>query len=262
VAAVDEAVTAQMRQILHDPAFQGLEAAWRGLRWLLARMQDGETAQVRLLDISKAELALDLATAGDNLQASGVYKLLVESGVQTAGGEPWSLLLGNYTFDASEADVRLLTALGAVAALAGGPFLAAASPRFWAPAAWPRRPTRTIGSRWTRRHMAAGRPCAAAPRRLGWVWPCRASCSACRTAKNRARPSSFPFEELPDKRAAMTPFCGAIRAAGLRVVSGPPYRAGRPVGKSTTYRRTTTTKTASHACCRAAKPIFRNAPRK
>lgn len=128
VAAVDEAMSAQMRRILHDPAFQALEAAWRGLRWLLARLEEGETAKVRLLDISKAELAADLDAADDNLQTSGLYKLLVERGVQTAGGEPWSFLLGNYTFDSSEEDVRLLAALGAVASQAGGPFLAAASP--------------------------------------------------------------------------------------------------------------------------------------
>ena len=65
---------------------------------------------------------------GPGRQAPGLcpHRLLVEKGVGTTGGEPWSLLVGQFTFGTSESDVTLLAALGAVASRAGGPFVAAA----------------------------------------------------------------------------------------------------------------------------------------
>ena len=44
------------------------------------------------------------------------------------GEEPWSLIVGNLTFDGSDNDIALLTALGGIASFAGGPFIAAADP--------------------------------------------------------------------------------------------------------------------------------------
>jgi type VI secretion system protein ImpC len=127
VDSVDEAITAQMRRILHHPAFQALEAAWRGVHWLITSLETDEDLKVYLLDVSKQELAADVDSAGRDLQKSGLYQLLVDRDVQTLGGQPWSLLVGDYTFGTSPEDVRLLAALGALASQAGGPFLAAAA---------------------------------------------------------------------------------------------------------------------------------------
>jgi type VI secretion system protein ImpC len=126
VASMDEAITAQMRRILHHPAFQAIEAAWRGVHWLISSLETGEELQVHLLDVSKQELAADLIAPGTELEASGLYRLLVDRGVRTLGGQPWSLLVGYYSFGTSPDDVRLLAALGALASQAGGPLLAAA----------------------------------------------------------------------------------------------------------------------------------------
>lgn len=127
VASVDEAIAAEMRNILHHPAFQALEAAWRGVDRLVSRLEIGAQLKLELLDLSRAELAADLASA-DGPQASGLYKLLVERR-QIQGEQPYSLLVGLYTFDAGAADVRLLGALGAIAAQADAPLLAAAAPQ-------------------------------------------------------------------------------------------------------------------------------------
>ena len=128
IAAVDRATGAQMRALLHVPDFQALESAWRALFWLVRNVQTNERLKLYLLDVSKAELAADLATA-DDLRLTGVYKLLVEQTVGTPGAEPWAVLAGNYTFGPSREDARLLGRLAKVACAAGAPFLAAASPR-------------------------------------------------------------------------------------------------------------------------------------
>ena len=43
-----------------------------------------------------------------------------------SGGEPWSVLVGDYSFTTEAQNLSLLAALGAIASQAGGPFLAAA----------------------------------------------------------------------------------------------------------------------------------------
>jgi type VI secretion system protein ImpC len=117
VAQVDQAISGQMRALLHHPAFQALEAAWRGLFFLVRRLPTDVNLKIFLLDIAKPELAADLVAT---------FELLVE---QVPGAEPWTVLVGNYTFDQSPDDAQLLARMAAIARHAGAPFLAAASTR-------------------------------------------------------------------------------------------------------------------------------------
>lgn len=117
VAQVDQAISGQMRALLHHPAFQALEAAWRGLFFLVRRLPTDVNLKIFLLDIAKPELAADLVAT---------FELLVE---EVPGAEPWSVLVGNYTFDQSSDDAQLLARMAAIARHAGAPFLAAASTR-------------------------------------------------------------------------------------------------------------------------------------
>ncbi len=128
ISSVDDAISSQMRGLLHEPAFQALESAWRSLHRLVSGLETGEELKLYLLDVSKEELAADVAGAGGNLENSGLYRLLVEQGIRILGGEPWSLLVGDYRFGPDKEETTLLAALGAIASHAGGPFLAAASP--------------------------------------------------------------------------------------------------------------------------------------
>lgn len=128
LAKVDGATGEAMRQILHHPAFQELEAAWRAVYLLVRRVETSENLKLFLLDISKAELAADLAAAED-LRQSGTYKLLVEKTVQTPGAAAWSVLAGNFTFEPARDDALLLARLATIARAAGAPFLGGASTR-------------------------------------------------------------------------------------------------------------------------------------
>ena len=117
IEQVDGAISGQMRALLHHADFQALEAAWRGLFFLIRRLSTGENLKVYMLDIAKPELAADLVAT---------YELLIEGAPRN---EPWSVLAANYTFDASADDLQLLGRMAAVARHGGAPFLAAASPR-------------------------------------------------------------------------------------------------------------------------------------
>ena len=127
VTAVDVAISEQLRAILHQPAFQALEATWRSVHGLIADL-DSDTVQVALLDVTRPELLADLRSAGGNPTATSLYTLLIDRGVQMPDGQSWSLLVGDYRFSAEPEDIALLAALGTLAAHAGGPFLAGAMP--------------------------------------------------------------------------------------------------------------------------------------
>src|SRR5262249_39838892 len=59
-AQVDAATAAQMRALLHHPDFQGLEAAWRAVYFLVRRLDTDAKLKLYLLDVTEAELAADL----------------------------------------------------------------------------------------------------------------------------------------------------------------------------------------------------------
>jgi type VI secretion system protein ImpC len=132
LASVDAAIAEQMGLILHHPSFQALEAAWRGVRWLISELEVGEDLQLHLLDVSPGELRADMEAAGGNPAQSGLYRRLVQQGGEVPGGEPWSLLAADCMFGMTHADIDLLAYLGAIASQAGGPFVAAAGPGFLA----------------------------------------------------------------------------------------------------------------------------------
>ncbi|MHC4494336.1 MAG: type VI secretion system contractile sheath domain-containing protein [Planctomycetota bacterium] len=129
IAQVDRALGNQMRTILHHPDFQELEAAWRMLHFLVSHVETDEALRIYAIDVTKAELAADLVSAGA-LQSTGAYRLLVEQSVGMPGAEPYAVLVGAYTFDETVDDIKLLRQLGQLAQAAGAPFLTAAHSHF------------------------------------------------------------------------------------------------------------------------------------
>ncbi len=129
LASLDEAASGLVGALLHNPDFQALEAAWRGLRFLVSRAETDEHLKLYLLDVSQAELAADLTSAED-LRSTGLYRFLVEETVETPGGEPWAVLIGNFSFGPTRGDAELLGRLGKIAGAAGAPFISAARDAF------------------------------------------------------------------------------------------------------------------------------------
>lgn len=122
VSAVDEATSELMRKILHDHAFQSLEVAWRGLYFLVRRAETSTELKIYILDLAKDELADDLKSVGD-LADSKLFRVLVEDTQDTPGGEPWSVIAGNYAFLPVVNDVAALMRIGKLAVAANAPFI-------------------------------------------------------------------------------------------------------------------------------------------
>jgi type VI secretion system protein ImpC len=129
IAALDAKLTEQINKIIHHPDFQKLESAWRGLHYLVTNTETDEMLKIRVLNISKKELASTLKKfKGTAWDQSPIFKKLYEEEYGQFGGAPYGCLVGDYYFDHTPPDVELLTGIAQVAAAAHAPFISAADP--------------------------------------------------------------------------------------------------------------------------------------
>ena len=130
IAQIDDLLEMQLDQILHNPAFQALEASWRGLHYLVDKSETGSHLKIRVLNASKADLTRDIEGAVE-FDQSALFKQIYEEEYGTYGGNPFSVLIGDYAFGRDPQDMATLTGISGVAAAAHAPFIAAASPELF-----------------------------------------------------------------------------------------------------------------------------------
>lgn len=130
IAELDRVLSRQMDAILHQPEFQQLESAWRSLKLLVDRTDFRENIKLEVLHVSKDDLLDDFENAAD-ITCSGIYKHVYTAGYGQFGGEPVAAMVGNYSFGPSSTDIKLLSYMASVGAMAHAPFLAAPSPEFF-----------------------------------------------------------------------------------------------------------------------------------
>ncbi|HHN77555.1 MAG TPA: hypothetical protein ENK11_02620 [Phycisphaerales bacterium] len=115
LAIVEKATGDEMRSVLHDPAWMDFESAWRGLHMLVTGLELRDDLTLSVLDASPAEL-----------EPGALESLLVTRPLQTAGGEPWSLIVHLHRY--GEDDAELLEVLAPLAHRAGAPLLSGVGP--------------------------------------------------------------------------------------------------------------------------------------
>jgi type VI secretion system ImpC/EvpB family protein len=127
LAEIDDLLSRQLDRILHDPEFQRLEASWRGLHYLVLQTETSEMLKIKVLDVSKQEMAKDLRRAVE-FDQSILFKKVVEDEWGDFSGEPFGALIGDYYFDHHPTDIELLEGIAHIAAAAQAPFIAGAAP--------------------------------------------------------------------------------------------------------------------------------------
>jgi type VI secretion system protein ImpC len=145
IAAVDQAISDTMRAVLGHPAVRHLEEAWLGLSRLVRGIDGENVVELFVMDVSIEELRDATvsdrhdatrsdrhdATRSDRhdatLSDSALHRALVAP-QQVPGTTPWSVWVADFAFGASVEDLRVLDALGSLAAAAGAPLLADAAP--------------------------------------------------------------------------------------------------------------------------------------
>ncbi|WP_299204943.1 type VI secretion system contractile sheath large subunit [uncultured Amphritea sp.] len=130
IASIDEKLSLQVDQIIHNDSFQKLESAWRGLKFVVDRTEFRENNQIQLLNVSKDDLIMDFEDASD-ITETGLYKKVYTAEFGQHGGQPVSAMIANYEFDHSAPDISLLQNVASVATMSHAPFIAAAAPEFF-----------------------------------------------------------------------------------------------------------------------------------
>ncbi len=129
IAEIDKLVSDQLNAIVHHEKFQKLEATWTGLRYLVANTETSKMLKIRVLPISKQELLRDLTKgkASMGVDRSQIFQKVYQDEFNMHGGSPFGALLGDFAFDHSGPDVKLLEAMSKVSAAAHAPFITGAS---------------------------------------------------------------------------------------------------------------------------------------
>ncbi|OWU69180.1 EvpB family type VI secretion protein [Roseovarius sp. 22II1-1F6A] len=128
IAKLDQKLTAQVNEILHHEEYQKVESAWRGLHYFVMNSEPDASMKIKVLNVSKKELERELRSyPGAKWDQSPLFKRIYEAEFGQLGGQPYGALVGDFYFDHSPADVRLLRDLGKIAAASHAPFISSAS---------------------------------------------------------------------------------------------------------------------------------------
>lgn len=134
VADIDERLGRQCDAIMHAPAFQRLEALWRGVDLLVRRAEQEPLVEVKILDVGRDDLDHDLSThldaadyRRDEVRLSTLFHLIYITEYGQFGGTPFGLLLLDGHLGPDPADMRLAERLATIGAAAHCPVICGAA---------------------------------------------------------------------------------------------------------------------------------------
>ena len=137
IAEIDQKLTEQVNQIIHNDEFQKLEGTWRGLHHLVNNTETDELLKIRVFNVSKKDLGKTLKKfKGTAWDQSPIFKKMYEEEYGQFGGEPYGCLIGDYYFDHSPPDVELLGEMAQVSAASHAPFISAVNPTLMQMESW------------------------------------------------------------------------------------------------------------------------------
>ncbi|TLD80630.1 type VI secretion system contractile sheath large subunit [Helicobacter trogontum] len=130
IAHIDDLISQQMDEILHNEQFQQLESTWRGLYFLVERTNFQENIKINILDVTKQE-ALEDFDSNPDITTSTLYKYIYSAEYGQFGGEPIGAIIGDYALNASSPDMNFLSKMSSIAAMSHSPFLTSVDASFF-----------------------------------------------------------------------------------------------------------------------------------
>ena len=130
ISEIDKQMSKQLSVVMQNEDFRRLEGSWLGLNKLVKKSDLSSSLRIRLVDFTKEEL-IEQFEGAPAVDRSPIFDALYQKEFGTAGGMPYGLLLGDYTFSHTDEDVALLQYIGETAAASHAPFIAAANPEMF-----------------------------------------------------------------------------------------------------------------------------------
>lgn len=126
ISRLDQMISGQLAEVMHQEEFQKLEGSWRGMHHLVMNSETSAMLKIRVLNLSKQDLHKDLSKAVE-FDQSQIFKKVYESEFGTPGGEPYGVMIGDYEFNSHPNDIETLSLMSNVAAAGFCPFVSAGS---------------------------------------------------------------------------------------------------------------------------------------
>jgi len=130
IAEIDQRLSAQVNEILHNAQVQQLESAWRSLKYVIDKVDFRENIRVEIVNATKEDLFNDFEDTPE-IPKSGLYRTVYSNEYGVFGGKPYGLICGNFDFGPGPQDLQLLGKLASVAAMAHAPLITNSSPEFF-----------------------------------------------------------------------------------------------------------------------------------
>ena len=127
IAQIDAQIAGIVDAVLHDEPFQALEAAWRGLAFVVDRVDFHENIEVAVWSYSKEELREDFSDEPD-VSRTRFFRAVYTAEYGQHGGRPYGAIFANWSASAAPPEVELLVRVASVAAMAHAPVLLGAAP--------------------------------------------------------------------------------------------------------------------------------------
>ncbi|MBQ4889185.1 type VI secretion protein [Shewanella sp. UCD-FRSSP16_17] len=136
VDLIDKQLEQQINSIIHNTAFQSLEASWRGVFYLVEQQElhdKDQKVKVKILDCCWQTLSKDINRAIE-FDQSEFFKLIYNNEYDMSGGEPFGTLIGDYQLShksrpgVATNDIDVLKDISRTAAAAFAPFITSACP--------------------------------------------------------------------------------------------------------------------------------------
>jgi len=137
IAGIDAMLTEQVDEVIHAPEVREIEGTWRGLHYLVNNTETDQKLKIRVLNVSKDELADHLEDfEGQMWDQADMFKKVYTDEYSMFGGEPFGCIIGAYEFSHKPKDVGMLRNLSGICAAAHSPFIAAAAPQLFRMESW------------------------------------------------------------------------------------------------------------------------------
>ncbi len=130
VAQLDQLISDQLSEVMHNPEFQKLESSWAGLHYLCKQTSTGSMMKIQVLNATKKELVKDFQSSVD-FDQSALFKKVYEEEYGTFGGAPFGALIGDFQVTRQPEDMYFVEQMSHVAAAAHAPFITAAAPELF-----------------------------------------------------------------------------------------------------------------------------------
>lgn len=103
ISQIDRRLSSQLSEVIQHQDFKKLESGWRGLHGLCTLPVSQRRIKIKMLDVSWARLSADVNLCFD-LKRSLIYKKVYMQELDTAGGNPYGMLVVDHKVSVDMAD--------------------------------------------------------------------------------------------------------------------------------------------------------------